>query len=67
MIKADQLAEAQRAEQERKEKRQKAIEGYIAQFDATVAAADPCVDAAPARADVGKVRGRAQVQGRIQL
>jgi methyl-accepting chemotaxis protein len=39
MIKADQLAEAQRAEQERKEKRQKAIEGYIAQFDATVAAA----------------------------
>jgi methyl-accepting chemotaxis protein len=39
MIKADQLAGEQRAEQERKEKRQKAIEGYIAQFDATVAAA----------------------------
>jgi methyl-accepting chemotaxis protein len=39
MIKADQLAEEQRAEQERKEKRQKVIEGYIAQFDATVAAA----------------------------
>ncbi len=39
MIKADQLAAEQREEQERKEKRQKAIEGYIANFDETVAAA----------------------------
>jgi methyl-accepting chemotaxis protein len=39
MIKADQLAAEQRDEQERKEKRQKAIEGYIANFESTVAAA----------------------------
>jgi methyl-accepting chemotaxis protein len=39
MIKADQLAAEQREEQARKEKRQEAIEGYIANFESTVAAA----------------------------
>ncbi len=38
MIKADELSEAQRAEQERKEKRQQTIEGYIRDFDRSVAA-----------------------------
>jgi methyl-accepting chemotaxis protein len=36
MIRADELAEAQRAEQERKEQRQRAVDGYIAEFDHTV-------------------------------
>jgi methyl-accepting chemotaxis protein len=36
MIEADRLAAEQRAEQERKERRQQAIEGYIAEFDRSV-------------------------------
>jgi methyl-accepting chemotaxis protein len=36
MVKADRLAAEQRTEQERKEQRQKAIEGYIAEFDRSV-------------------------------
>ncbi len=39
MIKADRLAAEQRADQERKERRQTTIEAQIANFDATVAAA----------------------------
>ncbi|MGO8915419.1 MAG: methyl-accepting chemotaxis protein [Stellaceae bacterium] len=36
MIKADRLAAEQRTEQERKEARQKAVEGYVAEFDKSV-------------------------------
>ena len=36
MIRADELATEQRAEQEKKEARQKKIEGYVAAFDSTV-------------------------------
>jgi len=39
MVKADELAIEQRAEQERKEKRQQVIEGHVAQFETSVAAA----------------------------
>ncbi len=36
MIKADQLANEQKAEQERKERRQEAVEGFIQEFDSSV-------------------------------
>ncbi len=56
MIKAEQLSAAQRGEQERKEKRQQAIEAIIRSFEASVAAALGALGSASAELD-GTARG----------